>query len=98
MKKLAGGVLALGTLVGLTACSPSEKNFKDEAEKFIESDEVTEQAGQEFSAAACDEPSSTEVGTVFSCTATGTDGVDYTFDVEITAENEFSLSLSGTAE
>lgn len=88
---LAGGVVLLA------ACSADEKDFKDEGEDYIESDDFTgaldDRVGVvvEFADARCDEPDSTEVGTTYQCTATGDDGIEYTFEVEITGDNELTV-------
>jgi hypothetical protein len=92
------GLVALGIIVGASACSATETTFKEKAADFIQSDTVTDGVGQAFTEAECDEPADTEVGTTFQCTATGADELDYTFVVEITAENEFTLTAVNASE
>jgi hypothetical protein len=88
---VTAGVVLLG------ACSADEQDFKDEGESYIESDGFTSALEDgigitvTFSDASCDEPDSTDVGTTYQCTATGDDGVDYTFEVEITGESELTV-------
>lgn len=92
---MAGGVA--GSVVLLGACSADEKDFKDEGESYIESDDFTGALEDSigvtvvFSEASCEQPSSTDVGTTYQCTATGDDGVDYTFEVQITGDNELTV-------
>jgi hypothetical protein len=88
---VASGVVLLG------ACSADEKDFKDEGESYIESEDFTSAlegsigVAVTFTDASCDEPSSTDVGTTYTCTATGDDGVEYTFEVEITDDSELTV-------
>lgn len=70
MKKIIA-LVALLTL--LAACSATETDFKDAAEEA--GVEAAETANPDFTAtASCEEPSSTEVGSTFSCTITYDDG------------------------
>lgn len=80
--------------IGLTGCSTSVGDFKSEGEKFLESPELAKEAGYRFSNANCAEPTSTAMGTQFSCTATDNDGDDWEFVVEITGERELTV-ISG---
>ena len=80
--------------IGLSGCSTSVGDFKSEGEKFLESPELAKEAGYRFSNANCAEPTSTAVGTQFSCTATDNDGDDWEFVVEITGERELTV-ISG---
>jgi hypothetical protein len=88
---VAGGVVLLG------ACSADEKDFKEEGESYIESDDFTSAlegsigVAVTFSDASCEAPASTDVGTTYQCTATGDDGVEYTFEVKITDDNELTV-------
>lgn len=78
----AGGVL-------LAACA--SPNFKSEAEKYLESDEVAEITGYRFADSECEEPASTSVGTMYACTAVADDGSIWDFDVEITGDRELTV-------
>jgi hypothetical protein len=80
-------------LAGVAACSPDAGDFKDDAEGFIEDDdgEVESQLGLALSDAACDDPSSSDVGSTFACTAVAEDGTTYNFTVEITGDNSYEV-------
>ena len=87
----SGVALALGGFA-LAACSPSAGKFASAAEKYIEGDEVAAWGKQEsFTNAQCSEPASTEVNTVFQCTADGSDTHSYVFQVTITGERGFKI-------
>lgn len=100
---LIPAVIGLATL-GAAACSPDEGDFKSEAEDFITDEEgdVAEQTGMTFADAECQEPASTEAGSTFTCTATGSDDVSYTFTASIVGDSEFSIDgvdpLPGTVD
>ena len=49
-------------------------------------------AGTTFTDAVCQEPASTSVGTVFRCTATDTEGVEWAFDVSIVDDSNFQIT------
>lgn len=76
----------------LGACSADKTDFKDQAAKFIEGDKVAEQAGSKFTDAECVEPASTDTGETFTYTATAEDGTVWDFDLEITGDNEFTVT------
>ncbi len=82
-------MLALGSV--LLGCSTTPENFKSEGEKFLQSPELAKEAGYTFSDAQCDEPTSTTVGTRFTCRATDNDGDEWDFVVEITGERELTV-------
>ena len=85
---LAVPVLALA----VASCSQTA-NFKNDAEEFIESDEVVGEVGAAIENANCEEPVDTEVGTSYTCTAQ-VEGVGVqTFVATITAENEYSVAI-----
>jgi len=84
---------AVGLLV-LAGCSTTTGDFKDEAEKFLESTDLAEEAGYTFRNARCEKPASTSVGTQFACGATDNDGDDWTFIAEITGTREIVI-ISG---
>ena len=75
----------------LTSCSTSTADFRKEAETFIESKDLANEAGYTFSNAVCDQPASTKVGDQFACSATDNDGDDWTFIVEITGDRELTV-------
>ena len=77
--------------LAVSACSTSTADFRKEAEKFIESKDLADEAGYTFSNAVCDQPASTKVGDQFSCAATDNDGDDWTFIVEITGDRELTV-------
>ncbi len=85
------------TVVGLlvlAGCSTTTNDFKDEAEKFLESADLAEEAGYTYRDARCETPASTSVGTQFACGATDNDGDDWTFIAEITGTREIVI-ISG---
>ncbi len=85
------------TVVGLSVlagCSTTTSDFKDEAEKFLESADLAEEAGYTYRDARCETPASTSVGTQFACGATDNDGDDWTFIAEITGTREIVI-ISG---
>lgn len=92
----AGSSLIL--LLGACSKDPNNTDFRKETEKFLEGSKVEQQAGQKFSAAKCDEPSNTTVGTEYTCTATGADGKSYTFGVKIDKKNSFLVETVKPAD
>ena len=79
-------------VLGVTACSPDEADFKDEGEEFInDSDEIEQAVGSDVSDAVCEEPTSKDVGTTYTCTATDAAAASYTFTVEITGDKELTV-------
>jgi hypothetical protein len=84
----------LGTLAGglaLAACSHSTTDFKNEAAKFIQSKTTADKLKMSFTAATCDDPATTTVGTEYHCKATGSDGNQYDFTVQITGKSEITV-------
>jgi hypothetical protein len=74
------------------ACSPKTGDFASEAAKYIEGKDVATWAKQAaFTGATCDQPTDTKVDTAFQCTATGSDGHTYVFNVIITADRQFRV-------
>lgn len=66
--------------------------FQRQTEKFLTGDEaVSESLEVDVATADCDEPTSKAVGTTYSCAATGVDGSKWTFGVEITSTNGFTV-------
>lgn len=97
----AGGLVLL-----LGACNndPDKSDFKKQTADFINKDggDVETKLNTKFSGAKCDEPASTTIGTQYQCTATAEDGTEWTFDVEVTSKNGFTVNdanpTGGTAE
>ena len=89
-------VLAAGA--ALVACSADPTDFKVSAEDFIEGDTMAGQAGTEFTAARCDEPSGTDPETSFRCEAVAADGVRWEFEVTIVDDAEFEISGRATGQ
>lgn len=89
--RLAVIALSLFVLVG---CSTSSSDYEREAEKFIESSELAEEAGYRYRDADCETPSVTISGTQFTCSATDNDGDVWTFVAEITGDREITI-ISG---
>jgi len=94
MRRLAVPAIVILASAGALACSPNEGSFKDSAEDFIEDEDgdISAQTGLTYTDASCEEPASTEQGTTFLCSATGSDGQTYDFPAEITGEDAFTLS------
>lgn len=92
MKRQVIGALTigLGALV-VSSCSTTPADYKSEGEKFLQSPELAKEAGYKFSRAKCAEPTSTSVGTQFTCTATDNDGDDWEFVVEVTGDRELTV-------
>lgn len=76
----------------LVGCADDPSDFQRSAERFIEGDQMTRQAGTAFSSAVCARPESTEVGKGFVCSATDASGNIWTFDVVIAADSRFEIT------
>jgi hypothetical protein len=98
-KTLIAGGGAIVLLLGACSKDPDKSDFKKQTADFINKNggQVEEQLGTTFDAAKCDEPASTAVGTKYQCTATAADGTVYTFDVEITSKNGFTVQDANAA-
>lgn len=96
MKKLIIAATA-GLALFASACSNDESDFRDNAEKFIESDDVESQLGTTFSDTSCTEPPKVEAGQTFTCTSTAADGVKWTFTAELTSDSSY-LIVDATPE
>ena len=83
---------ALAALPALAACIGQE-SFPDAAERFIEDDdgEVAQSTGRTYEDVTCTDPDNTDVGTEFTCTAVGSDGVTYNFVGTITGRETFTV-------
>lgn len=88
------GAVSAALSTTLLGCSTTPGDFKSEGEKFLQSPELAKEAGYKFSKAECEEPTTTTVGSQFSCTATDNDGDDWEFVIEITGERELTV-ISG---
>ena len=92
--KILATAATLAVITGTTACTASSGDFRREAEKYLESEDLAKEAGYRFDDAVCEEPSSREVGVQFSCSATDNDGDDWEFIVEITGSRAITV-ISG---
>lgn len=91
MKTRALIAATFGLTFLLAACSNDETDYKENAQAFIMSDTVENAVGLTFTNAACTEPPSTDVGSKFQCTALGSDGVTYVFDLEIKDKDYYEV-------
>ncbi len=89
---IAWRVAAVASLALLAACSADGEDFRQSAEDYIEGDAITEQSDTSFSSAECGEPTSTEPGTTFGCTATAADGAEWRFVVTIVDDGNFEIT------
>ncbi|MEO6158780.1 MAG: hypothetical protein ABIQ39_14280 [Ilumatobacteraceae bacterium] len=94
MKVLIAAAASFALLLGACSRNATPSDYKTKAQNFIESAGVAEQLGVRFTDASCDSPGSAEIGTVFTCTATGADGGQYTFDVKIDKKNSFLITAA----
>ena len=93
MRRLTAAAAAAALLL-LVACSPDAADFQEEAEKYIESREFSEDAGLlRFTEADCEEPESTATDTLFTCAALAEDGSRWQFGAEITGKTELKVIL-----
>lgn len=100
---IATSALAIAGIAGLAACSTDEGDFQSETEKFIEgkmSDEVEEQMGQreEWEDAECEEPENTDKDTTYNCTATDSQGNEWTFESTIDGDNSFKITAANPSD
>ena len=84
-------------LIALVGCSTSTSDYEREAEKFLESADLAEEAGYRYSDADCETPTVTITGTQFTCSATDNDGDVWSFVAEITGDREVTI-VSGQVE
>ena len=96
MSHRRGSLILLGVfgLSILVSCSTTAQDFKSEGEKFLESPDLSQEAGYMFSNAICQQPTTVSPGTQYSCTATDNDGDDWEFLIEITGERSLTV-ISG---
>lgn len=93
MRRIAITAVAGLAVLGFTACSPDENDFADEAADFIDDDEgeVATALNVTFEDVECQEPANTDEGTTFTCTASGSDGNNYSFVNEVTGDRAFEV-------
>ena len=83
---------ALTAAAALSACTGQE-SFPEAAERFIQDDdaELAQATGLTYEDATCTDPDNKDVGTEFTCTAVGSDGVTYNFVGRITGRQTFEI-------
>ena len=83
---------ALAAAAALSACTGQE-SFPEAAERFIQDDdaELAQATGLTYEDATCTDPDNEDVGTEFTCTAVGSDGVTYNFVGRITGRQTFEV-------
>ncbi len=91
MKKLMIAVASTGIFL-LAACSNDTKDFKANAEAFIESTEVETKAGTTFTGASCTEPAKVEASQTFTCTAVDADGATWDFNLTVKSANSYEIT------
>lgn len=91
-RQRARTAVAVLAVVLLAACSADATDFRTSAERFIEGDTMSAQAGTDFTDATCDQPDGTEVGTTFECTAVAADAVPWVFEVTIVDDADFQIT------
>ena len=95
MRRITAPAAAAFALLALAGCSADAKDFKEQGEKFIEGDEVRERMGMvRMENAECQEPADTNEDTTYTCTATGSDGNQWAFTIEISGSNSLRV-ISG---
>ena len=101
MKKTLIAATGASLVLLLGACSkdPDKTDFKKQTADFINGKEVEEKSGVDFEDASCEEPGSTAIGTTYTCTASAVDdGAEWTFEVEITSKNGFTVQSANPAD
>ena len=88
----------------LAGCFTSGADFADDAEAYIVESEDVRQAfvdsgdfadpATTFVEATCEDPDNHDVGTVFTCTASDSAGGTWAFDVEITGDDRYQVTVS----
>lgn len=91
-RRLLATLCGAGLGMAAVGCSASEDDFRREAEKYLESESLAEEAGYRFSGATCDEPNSTNEGAEFACTAVDNEGDSWEFVVRITGDREITVT------
>lgn len=92
----AGAVVAAVTAsIGVAGCAASARDFDEQAQRFIASDaELEDRYGVSFSDVECATPPSGAVGTMFRCSAAGDDDRDWRFDVTITGDATYDVTVA----
>lgn len=92
MRALAG----LCIWVMLTGCFTTSADFQQEAETFIVEDPGIAAALDDAAmvSAACDEPVNRDIGQTFACEAIDADGTTHAFQVEITGDTSFEVTVA----
>lgn len=88
-RRVAAVAVAAGVLA---SCGAGTREFRTQTERFIESRDMRDAQGHTFSSASCEEPSDTQVGSTFTCTALDEDRRDWTFTVVITEDQGVLVS------
>lgn len=89
----AGTVGAIALIVTLAACSANARDYAEQAERFLTSDDaVKARFDTSFTSPECNEPPSTKVGTRFTCTADDSDGDEWTFEITIRPDGEYAVA------
>jgi hypothetical protein len=91
MRTMVAAALAATGLL-LVGCSPNEGDFQQKAAEVV-GDEIRQQLDLD-SEVDCEAPSSTDVGTTFTCTAKAADGTRYEFIAEITGDSDLTVTLA----
>jgi hypothetical protein len=95
MRRLIPLAVGGAAVLTLAACSADTKDFREQGENFLEDDEVRERFGMvRMSDAQCEEPADTNKDTLYTCTATGSDGNTWQFTIEITGSKSLRV-ISG---
>jgi hypothetical protein len=89
LKRMAVGVIALGGV--LVACSASETDFKEAAEKDLR--EAVEEVIDGDTEVECEEPESTDEGAQFDCTGTDGEGTEFTGIGTIIGEKSYRVDI-----
>jgi hypothetical protein len=79
--------LGAGLVLMVTGCAADAGEFRSQAEQFLESSEMSDIQGEDFTDAECEEPRDTVIGTTFRCTALDDDEDLWRFTVEITSDS-----------
>lgn len=90
--RVIAAVVAVGCGALVAGCADDPSDFQRSAERFIEGDQMAQQAGTSFTGAVCARPESTEVGGEFGCSATDAGGNIWTFDVVIATDSRFEIT------
>lgn len=92
MRRFPAPAVGAGVVLGLAACSADVQDFQEQGAQFIEGDEVRERmGGVRMGDAECQEPADTDEDTLFGCTATGSDGNKWVFQIEITGSKSLRV-------